>query len=168
MAHSVDLSLDPFRNKVIELERQHIKNAHLPVCYFLAEIKEFEIFLHFLKRLIDELNTQKFHGCAILGLLHKYDFHADMKSMQALKTIRGGVYSVFLQQLSHWLIYGRIVDKYGEFFITHSDLCNKKYMNPDGMATTTGLSNGYLNRIDCKYTTPNHISWHQRLIHILN
>lgn len=126
LANGIDLALDPFRERMLELERKHIKNLHLPLSHFLFEMKKFETFFNFLKQFIDELKIQKYHGCAILGHLHKYNFHADVKSMEALKIIRRRVYSVFLQQLSQWLIYGRLVDTHEEFFITRrADKCKK-------------------------------------------
>lgn len=139
LANGIDLALDPFREQMLELERKHIKNQHLPISHFLAEIKKFETFFNFLKQFIDELRIQKYHGCAILGHLHKYNFHADAKSMEALKIIRRRIYSVFLQQLSQWLIYGRLVDTHEEFFIIRkSDKCkskNSKWMD-DGVTTS--------------------------------
>ncbi|XP_031632312.1 gamma-tubulin complex component 4 homolog [Contarinia nasturtii] len=118
-ATAVDSSLDPFRNKMLELEREYIKNGHLSINYFLTQIKEYQTFFHFLEQLINEIETQKLHGCAILNLLHKYNHHADPKCLTSLKTIRLSVYAVFLRQLSQWLIYGQIVDIYAEFFIIH-------------------------------------------------
>lgn len=127
LGNGIDLAFDPFRERMLELEREHIKNQHLPISYFLAEIKKFETFFNFLKQFIDELKIQKYHGCAILGHLHKYNFHADAKSMEALKIIRRRVYSVFLQQLSQWLIYGRLVDTHEEFFIIRKrEKCKSK------------------------------------------
>lgn len=139
LANGIDLALDPFREKMLELEREHIKNLHLPLSHFLSEIKKFETFFNFLKQFIDEMKIQKYHGCAILGHLHKYNFHADVKSMEALKIIRRRVYSVFLQQLSQWLIYGRLVDTHEEFFITRrSDKCKKsKHSRVDDGVTTS-------------------------------
>lgn len=139
LANGIDLALDPFRERMLELERKHIKNQHLPISHFLAEIKKFETFFNFLKQFIDELKIQKYHGCAILGHLHKYNFHADVKSMEALKIIRRRIYSVFLQQLSQWLIYGRLVDTHEEFFIIRkSDKCKSKHsrMGDDGVTTS--------------------------------
>lgn len=144
LANGIDLALDPFREQMLELERKHIKNLHLPISHFLAEIKKFEIFFNFLKQFIDELQIQKYHGCAILGHLHKYNFHADVKSMEALKVIRRRVHSVFLQQLSQWLIYGRLVDVYDEFFIIRTgDKGGKsKHSRFDDGITTSGSTMG--------------------------
>lgn len=88
---------------------------------FYTQIKQFETFFRFLNHFISELNVQKFHGCAILRHLHKFNFSGDPKIMEAIKIIRKSVYAVFLRQLSQWLIYGRLVDPHDEFFIVHSD-----------------------------------------------
>lgn len=124
LAQAMDSTLDPFRNKMLQLERKHIKNGYLPISFFLTEIKEFDTFFHFLEQITNEIETQNLHGCTIFSLLHKYNHQADPKSMQALRTLRLGVYAVFLRQLSQWLIYGRLVDIHGEFFIIHNS-CNQ-------------------------------------------
>lgn len=120
-ATGVANALKVFRKKMLSLESEHIKNSCLPINYFLTQIKEFQTFFHFLNLLVNEIETQKLHGCAILGLLHKYGHHADAKCSSSLKTIRLSVSSVFLRQLSQWLIYGNLVDFHTEFFIIHNN-----------------------------------------------
>lgn len=141
LADSLDAALDPFRKQLIHLEKKHIQNFNLPINYFMTQIKEHETFFYFLQHFINELRTQRLHGCAILVLLHKHNFHADPKVMQAIKTIRKGVYAIFLRQLSQWLIYGRLVDVHEEFFVVHRDLNKSRSHSFDhyysGMATTT-------------------------------
>lgn len=140
LANSIDFVLDSFRQKMQSLEKRHIKNSDLPLSYFSSEIKEFETILHFLKEFIEELKAQKCHGCAILGLLQKHSFHADLKTIEAIKTIRQSIYSVFLQQLSHWLIYGKLVDKHQEFFIVRCDDTRIAKQADNGTITTTSMS----------------------------
>lgn len=120
-AVSLDSALEPFRAHLVQLERKYIENPNLPLSYVLTEVKQFETFFYFLLHFLSELETQALHGCAILIHLHKYDIHADEHVMQAIKTIRKGVYAVFLRQLSQWLIYGRLDDMHEEFFIVHID-----------------------------------------------
>lgn len=136
LADSLDTVLDPFRKKLLVLEKEQIQNPNLSLSYFFTEIKEFETFFYFLQRFINELRSQKLHGCAILTLLSKHTFHGDAKVMEAIKTIRKGVYAVFLRQLSQWLIYGRLVDLHEEFFIVHCDLMNKSKLGGTRQSVT--------------------------------
>lgn len=131
-AYSMDTALSSFRSRMLKLEKIHIENTHLPLNYFLREMKEFETLFLFLKQLLNEIKQQRIHGCTILGVLHKYNFHTDPISMQALKIMRSGVYAVFLRQLSQWLIYGRLVDNYQEFFIAQNDITGSKESNIQG------------------------------------
>lgn len=138
LAKSLESALNPFREKILILEKKHIKNQHLPIGYFLTEIKEFDTLFYFLEQFIIELKTQRLFGCGILKLLHKYHFHADARSKQALNVIRHGVYSVFLSQLSQWMIFGKLCDVHGEFFIVRSDTGKAKLGNTETSELTMG------------------------------
>lgn len=130
-AQSIDSALYSFRSKILELEKLYINNTHLPINYFLKELKEFETLFIYLKNLVTDLNAQSINGCAILGLLHKYSFHTDPKAMQAHTKIHRGVYAIFLRQLSQWLMHGRLVDKAKEFFIVQNDIAKVNSFDGD-------------------------------------
>lgn len=129
----MNAALNPFRDRILKIERKYIKNKYLPINTFLMELKEFHAFFNFLKQFIDEVESQKIIGCAILSALHKYNYFSDLRSKQALKTVQRGVYAVFLRQLSQWLMYGELVDVNGEFFIVRCKGINKG----NAMTTTT-------------------------------
>lgn len=121
LADSIDLVLDPFRQKLHELVEHHVRHPNNPISWFYTQIKEFEPFFLFLQTFIGELQTRQYHGCAILKLLHKHNFNGNPKIMAAIRMIRKHVYGIWLRQLSQWLIYGRLVDVHEEFFIVHSE-----------------------------------------------
>lgn len=121
LADSIDTVLDPFRRTLYDLEKEFIQNPNRSISYFYTQIKEFEVFFQFLQNFIGELQTKRYHGCAILKLLHKHNFHGVPKIMTAIRAIRKHVYAIWLRQLSQWLIYGRLVDVFEEFFIVHSE-----------------------------------------------
>lgn len=135
VCYSIDILLDDFREKILELESKHIKNPSLPLSYFAAEIRTFESCLLFLEKFINEFNAQRLHGCVVLGLLNKYSFNVDLISMQSIISLRRGIYSTFLHQLSSFVIYGRLVDEHSEFFIMH----NEKSEKNDKMTTATNV-----------------------------
>lgn len=113
----MNCALDPFRERILALERNYVKNKYSPINIFLTELKQFQAFFNFLKQFIDEVETQQIHGCAILSALNKFNYFADAHGKKAYETIRSGVYAVFLRQFSQWLIYGQLVDIFNEFFI---------------------------------------------------
>lgn len=135
--HYVDLSLEPFREQMIELETKLIRNPNLPFSYLVAEIKQFEDLLKFVKQLIKEIEEQELYGCAILGILMKYSFHANAKAMQASKIILSGIHNVFLHQLSNFIIFGKLFDPHLEFFIVRRSESERNSTNPEDIATTT-------------------------------
>lgn len=125
LADGMNKVLDPFRQKLLALEKEQIHNPNMSLNYFFTQVRVYDSFFYFLQRFITELKTQRLHGCAILTLLSKHNFHGDPKVMEAIKTIRQSVYAVFLRQLSQWLIDGRIIDLHEEFLIVHRDVSNK-------------------------------------------
>lgn len=54
--------------------------------------------------------------------------------------IQRSVHSVFIKQLSEWVIYGELDDKYGEFFIQHIDQRNTTDHQTNSGQTATTLS----------------------------
>lgn len=60
-----------------------------------------------------------------------------MSNPPFLFRIQNSIQLVFNQQLSQWLIYGRLVDKYEEFFIVRQD-ANLTFMEQQNSKITTG------------------------------
>lgn len=149
LANSIDAALNPFRQHLVDLERKYLGNTDLSLGYMLTEIKQYEMVLDFIIQMLNDV--QNYHGCAILKLLHKHAIHADPNVMEAIKTIRKGVYAIFLRQLSQWLIHGEIIDIYEEFFIIHIDANKKQQQNASG----TIAFSGFLSTTDTSLTDTN-------------
>lgn len=147
LATSINVALNPFLEYIVKLEREYLANRNISLGFILAEVKLFETLLIFIIHLIDD--AKGYHGCAILKLFHKHTMHADVRVMEAIKTIRKGVYGIFLRQLSQWLIYGHLVDQYEEFFIVHSEATKKQTQDVSG---TMPLS-GFLTTTNASVTT---------------
>lgn len=139
LADSVGLVLEPFHQKLTQLIEDHLKNPNRVLSYYYNQIKPFESYFRFLLHFIGELETGQFHGCAVLKLLHKHNFNGDQRIMRAIQAVRKSVYAVWLRQLSQWLIYGRLIDAFGEFLITHSDANKAKGVY--SLATATSMPN---------------------------
>lgn len=137
LATSIDAALNPFRKHIVEVEQRYLANPDQSLGFILSEVRRFETFFYFIIHFMDD--AKDFHGCAILKLLHKHTLHADSRVMEAIKTIRKGVYGVFLRQLSQWLIYGHLVDQYEEFFIVHSEVTRKQPQNISGTMPLSGF-----------------------------
>lgn len=139
MADSIGLVLDPFHQKLNKLIEDHLENPNQVVSYYYNQIKPFESFFRFLLHFISEIETGQYHGCSILKLLHKHNFNGDQRIMKAIQIIRKNVYAVWLRQLSQWLIYGRLIDAFSEFFIIHSDANKAKGIY--SLAAATSMAN---------------------------
>lgn len=166
LADSLDVVLEPYRKKLLELEQRYLEKPNYTLMYFYTQIKQYETFLQFVNHFINELKAQKFHGCAILRHLHKYNFSGDPKIMTAIRIIRKAVYAVFLRQLSQWLIYGRMIDPHDEFFIVHSEAqknasCLIGTMTNHSASAYTAISGGTIS----DSTSGNTNLWHYEILY---
>ncbi|KAK8732927.1 hypothetical protein OTU49_006660, partial [Cherax quadricarinatus] len=63
---------------------------------------------------IEEKNV---HGCMILEVLHKHTANSVAHVKQVLMWVEQEVHSVLFDQLTHWLLYGLLLDPHEELFI---------------------------------------------------
>lgn len=77
--------------------------------------------------------TQRPFKCNV----HFITFPVPSNSPSSISSIQNAIQLVFFQQLSQWLIYGRLVDKYEEFFIIRQD-ANLTFMDQQHSKLTTG------------------------------
>lgn len=117
LADGLNTILENYRQKMIELEKGYLDAPDNTLTYIQREISNWHPIFDFLRRFIDEIKAQRFHGCGILQYLQKFEYYGNPQIVLAMKTMRRKVHAVFIQQLSEWLIYGQLVDTYGEFFI---------------------------------------------------
>lgn len=57
-------------------------------------------------------------------------------------SIQKSVYTIFIQQLCQWIMYGKFVDIYNEFFIQHVENNRLNYNRMNSVQTTTFQSSG--------------------------
>jgi gamma-tubulin complex component 4 len=54
-----------------------------------------------------------------------------------ISSIQRSVYTIFIQQLCQWVMYGKFIDEYGEFFIQHVELNRSSEKRPPFSAQTS-------------------------------
>lgn len=121
LAESLGTILEPFRNEIIDLEKRYLNKSDYTLLFIQSVISEYDVLFRFLQNFIVELEAQKYHGCAILQYLQRYNFYGNHQIKEAMKIMRKNVHGVFLDQLTQWLINGALVDDYDEFFMQHID-----------------------------------------------
>ncbi|XP_037052215.1 gamma-tubulin complex component 4 homolog [Bradysia coprophila] len=136
----MNLCMTPYRNAMVELEQRFLNIPTYSLMFLLTELSRFEDLLEFLLQFIAGIRTERLHGCALLQYLHNNSLHGNKQIAEAVEIIQRSVHSVFIKQLSKWVIYGELDDKYGEFFIQHIDQRNTTDHQTNSGQTTTTLS----------------------------
>ncbi|XP_004533986.1 gamma-tubulin complex component 4 homolog [Ceratitis capitata] len=117
-ANGIDTVLKDYFADITALERSYLQNpANYSLLFIYRNLKSYEPLALHLRKLIRVIRTQKLHGCEIMQYLHQNAEHGDKKIRAAIKTLQLAVNVVFFKQLTHWLLYAKIIDTYGEFFI---------------------------------------------------
>ncbi|XP_050077182.1 gamma-tubulin complex component 4 homolog [Anopheles maculipalpis] len=130
----LELVVKPYRDLVVELEAKYLKRPNLSLMFIFHQVNQYRSLFGFLLQLISGVVTQRIHGCALLPYLQQHCLHGNDANYQAVKIIQKSVYVIFLKQLYGWLMHGKFVDHYGEFFIQQVE------SNPKTSITTGGAA----------------------------
>uniref|UniRef100_A0A8C4KM84 Gamma-tubulin complex component n=1 Tax=Dromaius novaehollandiae TaxID=8790 RepID=A0A8C4KM84_DRONO len=66
---------------------------------------------------VEQIKTQKIHGCQILETVHKHSCGGLPPVRSALEKILAVCHGVMYKQLSAWMLHGLLLDQHEEFFI---------------------------------------------------
>ncbi|XP_011189312.1 gamma-tubulin complex component 4 homolog [Zeugodacus cucurbitae] len=121
-ANGIDTVLRDYFDNITALEESYLKNpTNFSLLFIYRNLKTYEPLALYLRKLIRVIRSQKLHGCEIMQFLHQNAEHGDQKIRAAIKTLQLAVNVVFFKQLTHWILYAKIIDTYGEFFIQCSE-----------------------------------------------
>ncbi|CAO1425686.1 unnamed protein product [Diamesa serratosioi] len=136
-ADGLEKVIESFRMKVVDLETKYLKKSNYTLMFIYHELEKFRPLFEFLLRLINGIKTQKLFGCCILQYLQENSLHGNQIMMDAVLIIQKSVYTIFIQQLCQWIMYGQFVDIYNEFFIQHVENNRLNYNRMNSVQTTT-------------------------------
>ncbi|CAD7086154.1 unnamed protein product [Hermetia illucens] len=143
LASGIDNVLDKYLESIAKLEKDYLQNPSHSLLFIYHKVDTFQPLFSFLLKVVRDLKMQRLHGCAILQYLHQHMMHGDDQINKAVKMIQSSVNVVFLKQLTHWLLYGKVLDTYGEFFVQCSESRNSTLGSTSagsGRHTATTLS----------------------------
>jgi gamma-tubulin complex component 4 len=124
--NGLDLVLETYHSSIVELEKKFLRKPTTSLMFIFHAVDKFRPLFEFLLRLINGIKTQRLTGCQILQFLQDNALHGNKVLMEAVLTIQKSVYTIFIQQLSQWIIYGKFSDTFAEFFISHADGIDKR------------------------------------------
>ncbi|XP_053957356.1 gamma-tubulin complex component 4 homolog [Anastrepha ludens] len=133
-ANGIDTILKDYFIDITALEKSYLQNPqNFSLLFIYRNLKSYEPLALYLRMLIRVIRTQKLHGCGIMQYLHQNGEHGDQKIRLAIKTLQLAVNVVFFKQLTHWILYAKIIDTYGEFFIQ----CSEGHLNSAAESDTS-------------------------------
>ena len=117
LCEGMDQALEPFRDDIVDLENVVLHDSYTPLSLILCRVQNYVCLFSVLNSIIQEIRTQKIHGCKLLQCLHQ-NMHTGIPEVKlALEKMAYCVHVVFYKHLTSWLLYGHLEDMYNEFFI---------------------------------------------------
>ncbi|XP_073819750.1 gamma-tubulin complex component 4 [Musca autumnalis] len=136
-ANGIAEVLDEYLEEVSELERRYLMHPNQSLMFIYHKLQEYEPLALYLTNLIRGICVQRLHGCAIIQYLQQNTLHGDARAIRAVKLLQKKVNVIFLKQLTHWILYAKLQDTYGEFFIQCAEGDGNSTLGSD-KGTTTG------------------------------
>uniref|UniRef100_A0A1B6GNT4 Gamma-tubulin complex component n=1 Tax=Cuerna arida TaxID=1464854 RepID=A0A1B6GNT4_9HEMI len=110
-------SLEPYRTNLVNLEKKVLEFPETTLSGILSEVLPFVPLLTTLNSIVNQIVTNKLHGCKILQMLHQNLLSGIDMVDTAMARIIQCCHQVMLKQLTSWLLHGHLLDPYSEFFI---------------------------------------------------
>ncbi|XP_075145773.1 gamma-tubulin complex component 4 [Haematobia irritans] len=133
--------LDGYLTDIAELERKYLMHPNQSLLFIYHKLQEYEPLALYLSSLIRGVCSQRLHGCAIIQYLQQNSLHGDARAIKAVRLIQSKVNVIFLKQLTHWILYAKLQDSYGEFFIQCSEGDGNSTLESDKATTTARTCN---------------------------
>ncbi|RZF35753.1 hypothetical protein LSTR_LSTR012051 [Laodelphax striatellus] len=109
--------LTPYSEKVVELEKDALKDPHLSLSSIHTQVDCYSQLLAMLSNMIDEIRENDIHGCKLMKYTCRHLSTGVESLRNSLIQITVSLHAILVNQLTDWLLYGKIIDPYEEFFI---------------------------------------------------
>ncbi|KAM9181896.1 gamma-tubulin complex component 4 isoform 2-T2 [Mergus octosetaceus] len=113
----LDSVLQPYRQALLDLEQEFLADPHLSISHVNYSLDQFQLLFPSVMVVVEQIKTQKIHGCQILETVHKHSCGGLPPVRSALEKILAVCHGVMYKQLSAWMLHGLLLDQHEEFFI---------------------------------------------------
>ncbi|XP_059164768.1 gamma-tubulin complex component 4-like [Physella acuta] len=117
LCQGLDNVLQDYRDALLDIEKQVLHDAHMPVSQIACQLQDFHLLFPILASTIDQVVSHKAHGCYILDILYKNSMFGMPVVRNALNRILFVCHGLLFKQLSSWMLHGMTSDPYNEFFV---------------------------------------------------
>ncbi|CAI9719478.1 gamma-tubulin complex component 4-like [Octopus vulgaris] len=118
--------LEDYQNDILELEKSALADPHLPVSEVLLKLQQYELLFPALSSFLTELKQHEAHGCYILDRIHKASISGVPVVKQTFERLLSNCHGPLFKHLCAWMLYGKLMDPYKEFFIQESHEANAR------------------------------------------
>lgn len=129
LCRGLDIVLDDYRQELLELEKASLADAYFPVSQVLQTLQQYELLFPALTSFLQQIESHKAHGCYILEIIHSRSVSGLPIIRQTFDRLLSVCRGSFFKQLCSWMLHGRLIDPYQEFFIQETSI--KDAENPD-------------------------------------
>ncbi|XP_072479899.1 gamma-tubulin complex component 4-like isoform X4 [Notamacropus eugenii] len=113
----LDSILQPYRQALLDLEQEFLADPHLSISHVNYSLDQFQLLFPSVMVVVEQIKSQKIHGCQILETVYKYSCGGLPPVRSALEKILAVCHGVMYKQLSAWMLHGLLLDQHEEFFI---------------------------------------------------
>ncbi|KAM6058610.1 gamma-tubulin complex component 4 isoform 2-T3 [Chlamydotis macqueenii] len=113
----LDSVLQPYRQALLDLEQEFLADPHLSISHVNYSLDQFQLLFPSVMVMVEQIKSQKIHGCQILETVHKHSCGGLPPVRSALEKILAVCHGVMYKQLSAWMLHGLLLDQHEEFFI---------------------------------------------------
>ncbi|XP_077173905.1 gamma-tubulin complex component 4 isoform X2 [Paroedura picta] len=96
---------------------QFLADPHLTISHVNYSLDQFQLLFPSLMVVVEQIKTQKIHGCQILEIVHRYSRGGLPPVRNALEQVLAMCHAVMYKQLSAWMLHGLLLDQHEEFFV---------------------------------------------------
>lgn len=110
-------------------ETSFLKQKPLSLDFLIVNFNEYFIFFHSLCKFLKRILSKGERGGILLDLLYRKTLNGDSFSRNLYRRLFSRVYSGFIEMLSKWILFGKVEDFFGEFFIKFTR--QRSFLNSD-------------------------------------
>ena len=156
----LDNVLSSYRKSLLKIEKEIIADPNLSLLYVQQETENYHSLFAALVDVITTLKARKSHGCQILSILHRSSSSGNPLVREAMLNIMSNCHIVMYKQLLSWLLYGLLIDRYNEFFITKisSDSLDKTSNNLPSISQARHIDDFEVKLVNLPSYIPNRIA----------
>ncbi|XP_017293969.1 gamma-tubulin complex component 4 [Kryptolebias marmoratus] len=135
----LDSILQPYRQALLDLEREFLGDPHLTISHVNYKLDQFQLLFPSVLVMVETIKSQKIHGCQILETVYKHSCVGLPPVRMALEKILAVCHGVMYKQLAAWMLHGLLLDQSEEFFIKQGPSAGGAAANQDEEEEDLGL-----------------------------